>query len=107
MSTNVIETQFATGATITPEELAKLLDLVAQAQVTVGVALKHVAPVFARAGQLASLPAGTRIGALPPVPAPLPAGQQLELPLLAPKRPRGRPRKPLVVGSIPGVAVGP
>jgi hypothetical protein len=80
---NVIKAPFEVGATLTPEELANLLDLAAKAPVSVGVTLKLIAPVFQRASQLASLPKGTRIGALPVDPEPKPdpaAAAQLELP---------------------------
>ena len=80
--------RFPVYATITPGELANILDLAAKANLPVGVTIKHVAPVIARASQLASLPEGTKIGAVE-VPEDAPAnvptgtrdgGAQLELP---------------------------
>lgn len=67
-----------TGTTITPQELAAILDLVGKVSLPVNVTLIQLAPIVQRAMALASLPAGTRIGAIEaPVleqPAGVPAG---------------------------------
>lgn len=85
------------SATLTPKELANILDLVSKVSVPVGVTLAHIAPVLQRASMLASMPEGTRIGVIPaPDPKPsVPPGTpaQLELPLELPPKRRPKPER--------------
>lgn len=84
----------STSITLTPQELANILDLVAKASMPIGFTLTQIAPVLQRASALASLPAGTLIGAIVPVePEPPPKPVQLELPL-PPLPPKRRPKPP-------------
>lgn len=86
------------NATLTPQELANILDLVAKVHMPVGITLTQIAPVLQRASMLASLPEGTRIGALPRDPEPVPdvpsgTPAQMELPLTLPPKRRAKPER--------------